>query len=102
MEVDLCIQSEECAASNLNAVKEFSPFNEYFIGEKFGPFGETGTGTQIYIWNLDEWGSNYILEWDNANSSGNTQQSRGDILIRSRRVRSRPGQISQKVVHYTP
>ncbi|CAL9064053.1 unnamed protein product [Musa banksii] len=98
MEVDLCIQSEECAASNLNAVKEFSPFNEYFIGEKFGPFGETGTGTQIYMWNLDEWGSNYILEWDNANSSGNTQQSRGDILIRSRRVRSRPGQISQKVV----
>ncbi|WOK98111.1 MORC family CW-type zinc finger protein 4-like isoform X1 [Canna indica] len=97
MEVDFSIQSEECVVSNFSAVKEFSPFNEYFIGEKFSLFGETGTGTQVYIWNLDEWGSNYSLEWIDVNSSDNTQQSQGDILIRSRRVRSRPGQLSQKV-----
>ncbi|XP_072970468.1 uncharacterized protein [Typha angustifolia] len=98
METDLNIQSETHADYNLKAIKEFSPFNEYFIGQKLGLFGETGTGTQIYIWNLDEWGSDYSLEWDSGKTVGNTHyHARGDILIRSRRVRSRPGQISQKV-----
>ncbi|XP_020103048.1 MORC family CW-type zinc finger protein 4-like isoform X2 [Ananas comosus] len=91
MEVDLSVQSEVSTEISLKAIKEFSPFNEYFIGEKLGLFGEMGTGTQIYIWNLDKWGSDYSLEW-----SQNTSAS-GDILIRSRRVRSRPGQVSQKV-----
>lgn len=92
MEVDLSVQSEVSTEISLKAIKEFSPFNEYFIGEKLGLFGEMGTGTQIYIWNLDKWGSDYSLEW-----SQNTSAS-GDILIRSRRVRSRPGQVSQKVI----
>nr|CAD1839276.1 unnamed protein product [Ananas comosus var. bracteatus] len=91
MEVDLSVQSEVSAEISLKAIKEFSPFNEYFIGEKLGLFGEMRTGTQIYIWNLDKWGSDYSLEW-----SQNTSAS-GDILIRSRRVRSRPGQVSLKV-----
>uniref|UniRef100_A0A0A9DMR8 CW-type domain-containing protein n=1 Tax=Arundo donax TaxID=35708 RepID=A0A0A9DMR8_ARUDO len=98
MEVDLSVQSEATAEYNLNAIKEFSSFNEYFIGEKLGLFGEDRTGTQIYIWNLDKWGTDYTLEWNSGKSSENPVHSgRGDILIRSRRVRSRPGQTSNKV-----
>ena len=97
MEVDSCLQSEALAKYNLKAIKEFSPFNEYLIGEKAGLFHER-TGTQIYIWNLDEWGSDYSLEWD-AGLSDRSTFSQGDIYIRSRRIRSRPGQISQKVWH---
>ncbi|KAG2612916.1 hypothetical protein PVAP13_4KG321600 [Panicum virgatum] len=98
MEVDLSVQSEATAEYNLNAIKEFSSFNEYFIGEKLGLFGEERTGTQIYIWNLDRWGNDYTLEWNSGKSSENPVHSgRGDILIRSRRVRSRPGQTSNKV-----
>nr|CAB3468446.1 unnamed protein product [Digitaria exilis] len=98
MEVDLSVQSEATAEYNLNAIKEFSSFNEYFIGEKLGLFGEERTGTQIYIWNLDKWGNDYTLEWNSGKSSGNpVHNDHGDILIRSRRVRSRPGQTSNKV-----
>ncbi|KAF9618838.1 hypothetical protein IFM89_002706, partial [Coptis chinensis] len=56
-------------------------------------FASRGVGTQIYIWNLDEWGSDYCLDW----SYGKDTLSEGDIFIRSRRIRMRPGQISQKV-----
>ncbi|XP_039807350.1 MORC family CW-type zinc finger protein 3-like isoform X2 [Panicum virgatum] len=99
MEVDLSVQSEATAEYNLNAIKEFSSFNEYFIGEKLGLFGEERTGTQIYIWNLDRWGNDYTLEWNSGKSSENpVHNGRGDILIRSRRVRSRPGQTSNKVM----
>ncbi|RLN12828.1 MORC family CW-type zinc finger protein 3-like [Panicum miliaceum] len=99
MEVDLSVQSEATAEYNLNAIKEFSSFNEYFIGEKLGLFGEERTGTQIYIWNLDRWGNDYTLEWNSGKSSENpVHNGRGDILIRSRRVRSRPGQTSNKVL----
>ncbi|XP_039125085.1 ATPase MORC2A-like isoform X1 [Dioscorea cayenensis subsp. rotundata] len=100
MEVDLNIQSDATAEYNLNAIKEFSPFNEYFIGEKLGSFGEFGTGTQIYIWNLDRWGSessDYTLEWDDAETNKSSQGFQSNIWIRSRRVRSRPGQISREV-----
>ncbi|CAL5048731.1 unnamed protein product [Urochloa decumbens] len=99
MEVDLSVQSEATAEYNLSAIKEFSSFNEYFIGEKLGLFGEERTGTQIYIWNLDRWGNDYTLEWNSGKSSENpVHNGRGDILIRSRRVRSRPGQTSNKVL----
>ncbi|XP_062229277.1 uncharacterized protein LOC133927042 [Phragmites australis] len=99
MEVDLSVQSEATAEYNLNAIKEFSSFNEYFIGEKLGLFGEDRTGTQIYIWNLDKWGTDYTLEWNSGKSSENpVHNGRGDILIRSRRARSRPGQTSNKVL----
>lgn len=102
MEVDLSIQSEATAEYNLSAIKEFSPFNEYFIGEKLGLFGEERTGTQIYIWNLDKWGNDYTLEWNSGKPSENpVHHGRGDILIRSRRVRSRPGQTSNKVCSAT-
>lgn len=99
MEVDLSRQSEASANMNLNAIKEFSPFNEYLLGERLGLFGETGTGTQIYIWNLDKWGSDYSLEWVDGekSSDGALHGKGGDILIRSRRQRSRPGQISLEV-----
>lgn len=95
MEIDTSVQSEALAKYNLNAMKEFSPFNEYLIGEKAGLFGGN-TGTQIYIWNLDKWGSNYTLEWQ-AGIRGGSSFHQGDIFIRSQRVRTRPGQTSRKV-----
>ncbi|XP_068653459.1 uncharacterized protein [Aristolochia californica] len=98
MEVDTIIHSQTSADYHLKAIKEFSPFNEYFIGEKLALFGESCTGTQIYIWNLDKWGSNYTLEWVGSKQGTNApNNSQGDILIRSGRIRSRPGQISQEV-----
>lgn len=96
MEVDKNIQSEASSENNLKAITEFSPFNEYFIGEKAGLFQRQGTGTQIYIWNLDEWGSTYTLEWLNGMSGGSSFHQ-GDIYIRSRRPRSRLGQMTQQV-----
>ncbi|KAJ8427565.1 hypothetical protein Cgig2_006636 [Carnegiea gigantea] len=95
MEFDGTVQSEALAVRNLRAIKEFSPFNEYLIGEKSALFKDD-TGTQIYIWNMDKWGSDYSLEWQ-AGISGSSSFHHGDILIRSRRVRSRPGQTSRKV-----
>ncbi|KAJ4963237.1 hypothetical protein NE237_023176 [Protea cynaroides] len=96
MDINTNVQSKELAYYNLKRIKEFSPFDKYFIGVKSGLFKEKGTGTQIYIWNLDRWGSEYCLEWQTG-LSGNSFRDQGDILIRSRRIRSRPGQISQKV-----
>ncbi|XP_042493760.1 MORC family CW-type zinc finger protein 3-like isoform X2 [Macadamia integrifolia] len=96
MEIDTTVQSKELADYNLKRIKDFSPFDEYFIGVKSGLFSEKLTGTQIYIWNLDKWGSEYCLEWQTGRK-GNSSCDQGDILIRSRRIRSRPGQISQKV-----
>ncbi|XP_043713246.1 MORC family CW-type zinc finger protein 3-like [Telopea speciosissima] len=96
MVINTTVQSKELADYNLKRIKEFSPFDEYFIGVKSGLFSEKGTGTQIYIWNLDKWGLTYCLEWQTGRS-GNSSCDQGDILIRSRRIRSRPGQISQKV-----
>ncbi|XP_074308690.1 uncharacterized protein LOC141643433 isoform X2 [Silene latifolia] len=95
MEFDTSVQSDALAKYNLEAIKEFSPFNEYLIGEKAGLF-QHRTGTQIYIWNLDKWGSDYSLEWLPGIPGASTFHQ-GDILIRSRRVRTRPGQTSRKV-----
>ena len=36
MEFDLNIQSEASGEYTLKAIKDFSPFNEYFLGEKLG------------------------------------------------------------------
>ncbi|CAI9775887.1 unnamed protein product [Fraxinus pennsylvanica] len=96
MEVDTSVQNEAFAKYNLKIIKEFSPFDKYLIGEKAGLFSGNSTGTQIFIWNLDVWGSNYSLQWE-AGMSGGSSFHQGDIFIRSRRTRSRPGQISQKV-----
>ncbi|GKV21865.1 hypothetical protein SLEP1_g31802 [Rubroshorea leprosula] len=96
MEVDTSVHSETLAKYNLKAIKEFSPFDKYLIGEKTGLFHGRCTGTQIYIWHLEEWTSDYCLEWQCGLNGGSTFHQ-GDILIRSRRIRSRPGQISQKV-----
>ncbi|CAK7357581.1 unnamed protein product [Dovyalis caffra] len=98
MEVDTSVQSEALAKYNLKAIKEFSPFDKYLIGGKAGLFRRNHTGTQIYIWNLDEWGSQYCLEWD-PGLTGGSSFHKGDILIRSKRLRSRPGQISRTVVY---
>lgn len=98
MELDLDIHSEATAKYNLNAIKNFSPFTKYYLGEKLGLFGTDGTGTQIYIWNLDKWGTDYTFEWHSGKSSKTpVHNGRGDILIRSRKVRSRPGQTSNRV-----
>ncbi|PNY06830.1 MORC family CW-type zinc finger protein 3 [Trifolium pratense] len=95
MEVDTKAQSETLAKYNLKAIKEFSPFNKYLIGEKAALFCG-GTGTQIYIWNLDEWGSECCLEWHDGLEGGSSFHQ-GDIFIRSKRSRSRLGQLNQKV-----
>ncbi|KAF6174164.1 hypothetical protein GIB67_033696 [Kingdonia uniflora] len=96
MEVDTTAQSEARANYNLAAIKDFSPFDEYFIGEKLGLFHGKVTGTQIYVWNLEKWGAGYFLEWKSGNN-GNRSMDEGNILIRSRRLRSRPGKISKQV-----
>ena len=102
MEVDLDVHSKATAEHNLYAIKEFSPFNEYFIGEKVGLFGEDGTGTQVYIWNLDRWGEDYALEWNPEKTDENPAgHGNGDILIRSKRVRSRPGQTNGNVCNFS-
>ncbi|GKB88652.1 MORC family CW-type zinc finger protein 2B-like protein isoform X1, partial [Tanacetum coccineum] len=96
MDFDTSIQTAASAENNLKSIEEFSPFNKYFIGEKAGLFQRNGTGTQIYVWNLDEWGSEYALEWVNGMSGGSSFHQ-GDILIRSRRTRSRLGQMTRQV-----
>ncbi|KAL7589355.1 hypothetical protein Lser_V15G39763 [Lactuca serriola] len=96
MELDTNIQTEALSKANLKAIMEFSPFNKYFIGEKAGLFKKKGSGTQIYIWNLDEWGSKYSLEWLNGMSGGSSFHQ-GDIFLRSRRPRSRLGQMTREV-----
>ncbi|XP_059644308.1 uncharacterized protein LOC132286071 isoform X2 [Cornus florida] len=96
MEVDTSVQSEVLAKNNLKDIKNFSPFNKYLIGEKAGLFSGRSTGTQIYIWNLDKWGSDYSLKWEKGVSGGSSFHQ-GDILIRSKRIRSRPGQTSRIV-----
>nr|GLL19046.1 MORC family CW-type zinc finger protein 3-like [Ipomoea trifida] len=96
MELDTSVQDEVSAKCNLKTIKNFSPFDKYFIGEKSGLFSDKGTGTQIYIWNLDKWGSNYSLQWD-PGMSGGSSFHQGDILVRSKRIRTRPGQMTQMV-----
>jgi hypothetical protein len=98
MEVDLNVQSEAAAQYNLNAIKDYSPFNEYVIGEKVFLFCEEGTGTQIFIWNLEKWGKEYALTWNSEKTDENPlDHDNRDIFIRSKRVRSRPGQTSNNV-----
>ncbi|VFQ75528.1 unnamed protein product [Cuscuta campestris] len=96
MELDAKAHDEILAKSNLKTIKKFSPFDKYFIGEKTGLFNENGTGTQIYIWNLSKWGSNYNLDWD-PGMSGGSSFHQGDILIHNKRIRTRPGQMTQMV-----
>ncbi|CAA0840731.1 Unknown protein [Striga hermonthica] len=96
MEVDKNVQNEDSAKYNLKVIKQFSPFDKYLIGEKVGLFGDNVTGTQIYIWNLDEWGSTYSLQWETGLTGGSSFHQ-GGIFIRSRRIRSRPGQMTKTV-----
>ncbi|CAN4083620.1 unnamed protein product [Withania somnifera] len=94
MELDK--ENEALFKHNLKAIKEFSPFDKYFIGQKVGLFSKDGTGTHIYIWNLEEWGSSYCLQWESGITGGSSFHQ-GDILIRTKRVRARPGQMTQMV-----
>lgn len=98
MELDTSVQDEILAKCNLKTIKNFSPFDKYFIGEKSGLFSDKGTGTQIYIWNLDKWGSDYSLQWD-PGMSGGSSFHQGDILVRSKRIRTRPGQMTRMVCY---
>lgn len=97
MDFDLTVHTEQEAEAYLKAMKEYSPFNEYVIGNKFARFREDGTGTHIYVYNLDMWGSDYSLQWDDQTGESKNSRKKRDIWIRSRRVRSRPGQMSQEV-----
>lgn len=90
MELDTSIHTEETAKHNLRLIMKFSGFNKYSIGALFP---NNGTGTKVYIWNLDEWESECCLEVHD----GKGTVPNGDIYIRSQRIRRRPGQISQKV-----
>lgn len=96
MDFDDNIQSQKQAEAHLKAVKDFSPFNEYSIGAKFEAFGDE-TGTTICIYNLDRWGSEYSLKWDPKLSSDRDSKQKCDIVVRSQRVRARPGQLSREV-----
>uniref|UniRef100_A0A7N0UVC5 Morc S5 domain-containing protein n=1 Tax=Kalanchoe fedtschenkoi TaxID=63787 RepID=A0A7N0UVC5_KALFE len=82
MEIDTKANHEDIAKSNLESIKRFSPFNEYLIGEKAAKFGKNRTGTQIY--------------WHNKKDRVSSFHE-GDILVRSRRIRLRTGQMSRKV-----
>ncbi|KAL1534241.1 ATPase MORC2-like [Salvia divinorum] len=96
MEVDTDVQNKDAAKLYLKIIKRYSPFDKYLIGEKVGIFGADGTGTQIYMWNLDEWGSDYSLQWETGIAGGSSFHQ-GGIFIRSKRTRCRPGQISLSV-----
>lgn len=96
MEVDKEVQNEDVAKYYLKIIKKHSPFDKYLIGEKVGIFGTNGTGTQVYIWNLDKWGTAFSLEWKYGMDGGSSFHQ-GGIYIRSGRIRSRPGQISKMV-----
>ncbi|KAI5066375.1 hypothetical protein GOP47_0018999 [Adiantum capillus-veneris] len=95
MEFDLKAHSQAEAEARLKAVKDYSPFNEYSIGSRFAAFGEH-TGTIVCVFNLDRWGANYALEWDPKGTESERRLKR-DIWIRSRRVRTRPSQMTKSV-----
>ncbi|CAM6084749.1 unnamed protein product [Calypogeia fissa] len=88
MEMDLSVQSEAEGQACLEAVKRYSPYGEFEIGSLFEMIGngDSKNGTHIFIYNLEKWGSDYTLQWD-------TQ----DIIIRSKRVRTRPGQTRREI-----
>lgn len=96
MELDCTVHSQDEAEGRLKAVKAHSPFNEYSIGSKFSVFGE-GTGTTVCIYNLDRWGSDYSLQWDAKATMEAGHKIKRDITIRSRRVRTRPAQMTKEV-----
>lgn len=93
MDIDTNIQDEASANCNLQTIIDFSPFNEYYIGEKIALFDKQRTGTQVYVWNLMQCGSEYSLEWD-AGLNGRSSFHQGDIFIRSRRPRCRFNEVS--------
>ncbi|XP_057830501.2 uncharacterized protein LOC131041428 isoform X2 [Cryptomeria japonica] len=94
---DLEVHSESEAEERLKSIMEYLPFNEYTIRSKFARFGENGTGTHIYIYNLAKWGSEYRLAWDEKCDDETDLKKKRDIWIRSRWVRKRQGQISREV-----
>lgn len=89
MEFDEEAQSEEEAKKNLNAIKDHSPFNEFKLGVEFERLSVSGTS--IFVFNLEKWGSEHRLRWTGSGDDEN------DIVITSKRPRTRPGQTSQKV-----
>ncbi|XP_057830513.2 uncharacterized protein LOC131041428 isoform X6 [Cryptomeria japonica] len=93
---DLEVHSESEAEERLKSIMEYLPFNEYTIRSKFARFGENGTGTHIYIYNLAKWGSEYRLAWDEKCDDETDLKKKRDIWIRSRWVRKRQGQISRE------
>ncbi|PWA84033.1 protein microrchidia 7 [Artemisia annua] len=93
MDIDTNIQDEASAKCNLQTIIEFSPFNEYYIGEKIALFDKQRTGTQVYVWNLMQCGLEYSLEWDAGLNGGRSSFHQGDIFIRSRRTRCRFNEV---------
>ncbi|KAF6145700.1 hypothetical protein GIB67_010661 [Kingdonia uniflora] len=97
MEVDTTVQTMASIDHHLTAIKELSPFNDFLFGEKFELFQEKSTGTQIYIWNLDDWGLDYCSEWKTKNKYKSSSDV-GDTRICSRNIRPREGQVYREVL----
>ncbi|XP_002986649.2 MORC family CW-type zinc finger protein 3 [Selaginella moellendorffii] len=86
MDIDTGLQTLEDSQKHRDVICTYGPFDEYGIGAEFQRL-EGGTGTIIYVFDLEKWGSSFSLDWNESD----------DIMIRSRRVRSRPGQTSPEV-----
>ncbi|CAI5525766.1 unnamed protein product [Closterium sp. Naga37s-1] len=97
-QLDLGVHSEEEAERRKRAIFDFSPLDERRINQEFrkleqasGSIDSPPTGTRIYLFNLKRLSrpdAAYELEWDD---------DAHDILIRTRRPRSRPNQLCQDV-----
>ncbi|CAI5499797.1 unnamed protein product [Closterium sp. Naga37s-1] len=99
-QVDLGVHSEEEAERRKAAIFDFSPLDERRINQEFRKLEQASggsssdsppTGTRIYVLNLKRLSrpdAAYELEWDDTAH---------DILIRTRRPRSRPNQLCQDV-----
>ncbi|CAI5457684.1 unnamed protein product [Closterium sp. Yama58-4] len=97
-QLDVGVHSEEEAERRKRAIFDFSPLDERKINQEFrkleqasGSSDTPPTGTRIYVFNLKRLSrpdAAYELEWDD---------DAHDILIRTRRPRSRPNQLCQDV-----
>ncbi|KAF6159612.1 hypothetical protein GIB67_034574 [Kingdonia uniflora] len=97
MEVDTTVQTMASIDHYLTTIKELSPFNDFLFGEKFVLFHEKSIGTQIYIWNLDNWSLDYSSEWKTINKDKSSSDV-GDIRIPFRNIRPREGQVYREVL----
>lgn len=86
------------------AIAKHSPFkNDLSIGAQFAKIEKTGTN--IFVYNLEQWDGNCIAEWSENKTIKSEEMAKekelpGDIKIPSRRLRVRAGQTSQQVLTF--